>query len=532
MSTATLDPPVDMEDALHWDAEFEASAADPAYFVDQYGVIDKPKAPKSEGEAFADELDTEGGTEGGTVRFRLWPAQVAVMGTIATERKSIILKARQLGISWLVCGYVLWLCLFFTNQSIFLFSKRQKDADELIRRIKALYARLPGELRDRLPKISGKNNVREIEWSNGSKIQSMPDTKDSGVGNTASLVVLDEWARMRYGATLFEQISPVMEAGGQMIILSTANGFGNCMHDLWDKAVKGLNSFRTIFLPWWYRPGRTKTWYATRLADSNDTNKFKENYPANPVEAFRASGSTRFHPDWVQAQAKNLRDPLPQHQWPGVLRGVPGLKVYKLPDPSRRYFIPADVAEGKETSNYDAAPVLDRETLEEVAFIHGQWEPEVFALWLIALSEAYNGAKIIPERNNHGHAVILTIKLKGYLDRVGLGHDGSPGWLTNAQTKPLGIDILAEFLRKELITVRSLAALIEFSVYKKLKNGTTGAEAPYFDDIVMSWYVGLSWLRHISSQPEAARPEVGGVPTRPTGFLPAPSNLGFPGVRR
>src|SRR5690242_4703825 len=118
MSTATLEPsagPVDRDEALFWDAEFEACAADPAYFTDNFGVIDKPKAPKNEGEHFADELDTAGGTEGGTVRFRLWPAQVAVMGTIATERKSIILKARQLGISWLVCAYVLWLCLFHTN---------------------------------------------------------------------------------------------------------------------------------------------------------------------------------------------------------------------------------------------------------------------------------------------------------------------------------------------------------------------------------------------------------------------------------
>lgn len=502
MSTATLEAPVDPAEALEWDAEFGACAADPAYFIDQFGVIDKPKAPKSEGEVFADELDTTGGTEGGTVRFRLWPAQVAVMGTIATSRKSIILKARQLGISWVVCGYVLWLCLFHENQSIFLFSKRQKDADELIRRIKALYARLPGELRDRLPKIGRKNNVREMEWSNGSKIQSMPDTKDSGVGNTASLVVLDEWARMQHGKTLYEQISPVMEAAGQMIILSTANGLGNCMHDLWDKAIRGANSFKTIFLPWWYRPGRTKSWYAKAKADSNDLSKFIENYPANAIEAFRASGNTRFHPDWVQAQAKNLRDPIPPAKWPGVLRGIPAhhLKVYKLPEFGRRYVIGADVAEGKETSNFDAAVVLDAETLEEVAFLHGQWEPDIYALFLMDLGQCYadtdgREAVVIPERNNHGHAVLATMKLKGYR-RVGLGHDGYPGWLTGPKTKPEGIDLLAEMLRAGLITVRSAAALHEMSVYKRLKNGSTGAEPPYYDDIVMAWYVALSYLRH------------------------------------
>jgi len=327
------------------------------------------------------------------------------------------------------------------------------------------------------------------------------------------LIVLDEWARTRYGAILFEQIRPAMEAGGQLIILSTANGMANWFYETWSKSVAGLMSFFTVFLPWWARPGRTAAWYEQERRNSNDSNKFKENYPSTPIEAFRASGNVRFDHAWIEAQAKNIRPGIPPSEWPASLRGVPGLSVFKLPEYGHRYIIPADVAEGKETSNYDAAPVIDADTWEEVARLHGQWEPDLFAQWLMALGRTYgtlventnypasspkhweeHNAVVIPERNNHGHAVLVTLKMKGY-EPVGLGHDGAPGWETNGKTKPEGIDLLAQALREVYITIHDATTLNEMSVYKKLKKGTTGAEPPFYDDLVMAWSIGLSYLQ-------------------------------------
>lgn len=527
MTQAVLAPPSPELDDWHWDAELGACAADPGYLIDCYGVIDKPKRPGAEDQQFADELGG-GGTEQGTVPFKLWPAQVPVLGTLVVERLVVILKARQLGISWLVCGYVLWLCLFNANQAVFLFSKTQDDADELIRRIKALYWRLPQPLRDRLPSIGDKDSVRAVSWTNGSRIKSMPQSKKAGIGNTASLVVLDEWANMQWGDKLFESVKPVMEAGGQMIILSTANGM-NWFHTLWDRAVKRFNSFKTVFLPWWARPGRDVPWYQKVYRDSNDPEAVKENYPATSVEAFRATGRIRFHPDWIDAQGPNVRESLPGYRWPGELRGIPRLRVYAPPVEGVRYVVAADTAEGKETSNYDGCVVLRQDTWEEVAFLHGQWEPDILALWLMAIGYAYNTAWVIPERNNHGHAVLVTMKLKGY-PRIGCGEDDYPGWNTGSN-KDVMIDDLASALRQELITVRSEAALNEFRVYKRLKNGKTGAESGHFDDIVMMWAVALAFIKHRTQKAEHARPEVGGTVTKPTGFLPTPGRLGFPGIK-
>jgi hypothetical protein len=208
---------------------------------------------------------------------------------------------------------------------------------------------------------------------------------------------------------------------------------------------------------------------------------------------------------------------------------VPRLRVYAPPLQGVRYVVAADTAEGKETSNYDAGVVVREDTWEEVACVHGQWEPDVFALWLIALGYAYNTAWVVPERNNHGHAVLATMKLKGY-PKIGTGHDDYPGWATGPGNKDEMIDDLASALRQALIVVRSAAALNEMRVYKRLKNGRTGAEPPNFDDLVMAWAVAIAWLKHRHRRQESARPAVGGAATKPSGFLKPPGNLGFPGA--
>lgn len=511
--------------------ELGSCELDPVYLIDKYGVIDNVQ----------ESGDEVGGDTIATIPFRLWPHQAPVFTALMEERQVLILKARQLGISWVVCGFVLWLCLFHPGRVVLMFSKGQLEANELIRRISVLYSRLPDWLRDLLPSLTV-NNVKELKWSNGSRVQGMPATASAGVSFTASLIVLDEAAKMTFGRQLYASAKPTIDGGGKIIVLSTANGFGGFFHNLWTKTESGATRFKGIFLPWWARPGRDRDWYDGVVKDADDTALIPQEYPANPIEAFVASGRLRFNPAHVAAQAANIQNPFPASMfgpallarkfWPGLrpvdiptLSEIPGLAVYKDPVPGRKYVIAADVAEGKDPegkrdSDYDAAPVVDAETWEEVACLHGRWEPDVYALYLIALSEAYNGAVMVVERNNHGHAVLLEFKHRRVpFERVGLGHDGWPGWLTNAQTKPEGTTLLSAALRDGLITVRTRRALYEMHVYSVLKNGNTGAPAGDHDDLVSAWAILLSYLRHRELVPDDGTLAVGGEPARVTGHI-------------
>lgn len=425
--------------------------------------------------------------------FRLWPSQCQVLWDIFTHRLLILLKARQLGISWLCCSYALWLCLFHAGKVVLLFSKGETEANELTRRILALYTRLPDWLKEILPSLV-KDNTQVLEWANGSRIQSFASSKGGGRSFTASLVIMDEAAFIMWADEIYTALKPTIDGGGQLIILSTANGLGNLFHLLWTRAVKGLNSFKTIFLPWWARPGRDADWYANQVAESTDPAKVKQEYPASANEAFIASGRSRFDSEWIERQSSNVCASMPRSALPDALRSLPGLSVYSLPETGRKYTLAADVAEGLVHGDYSAAVLIDNETWEEMASLHGHWEPDVYAGYLQTLA-AFYGATIGVERNNHGHAVLATLKIKNALN-VANGMDGKRGWLTNLQTKPLSIDALAEGLRDALVKVRTQSALDEMQIYRILDDGKTGAPDGYNDDWVMAWAIALMITRN------------------------------------
>ncbi len=463
--------------------EYAKCAADCAYFCHTYNIID----------------DAQGAGDGsGEMPFHLWPAQVRVLWIFLKHRLVLILKARQLGISWLCCSYALWLCLFQPGKVVLCFSKGQDEADELIRRIKTLYERLPDWLRDALPPLK-KNNTRFLVWANGSRVRSLPATKGAGRSFTASLVILDEAAFLMWASQIYTALKPTIDGGGQLIILSTANGLGNLFHRLWTRAVAELNTFQTIFLPWWARPGRTQGWYTAQIGEYTDPEMVKQEYPASAQQAFIASGRSRFDAAWIERQASRLAAPLSKDSLgckdavPASLQGIPGLTLYQLPEAGHKYLLAADVAEGLETGDYSAGVLIDEKTWEEAGCLHGHWEPDIFADYLLTLSEAYK-AGIAVERNNHGHAVLATLKLK-HCPRILDGPDERPGWLTNAQTKPLSIDVLAEALRDDLCRVRTPAALDEMQIYRVLDRGKTGAPDGYHDDYVMAWAIALAVAR-------------------------------------
>lgn len=284
-------------------------ASDAAYFIHEYVIID--------------DAQDQGG-ETGTMPFHLWPAQRGLLSDIAHERLLLILKARQLGISWLCCAYALWLCLFRPGRLVLIFSKGQDEANEMLRRVTAMYQRLPEALREALPAVV-KQNTEAIEWANGSRIKSMPATKSGGRTYTASLIILDEFAFIQWARELYTALKPTIDAGGQLVLLSTANGTGNLFYEIVERARKGVGRFVFRFLDWRARPGRDDAWYAATAADSVQSSLMGQEYPANADEAFEATNNERFMPSMLLWDAcKEILPPLDEHE-PMVLAADAGV---------------------------------------------------------------------------------------------------------------------------------------------------------------------------------------------------------------
>ena len=156
-------PPV--SDEVRW----LACSRSPAYFLDHYGyVYDAPAA--------------------GWTRFRLWPAQVQALAQLAGHRLAVVLKARQLGMSWLTVGFGLWQMLFRPAATVLLFSQRDDEAVQLLSfRLRGMYDRLPPLFRAR---AVVRDNAHELRLSNGSVAHAFPTT--GGRSYTASLAIVDE----------------------------------------------------------------------------------------------------------------------------------------------------------------------------------------------------------------------------------------------------------------------------------------------------------------------------------------------------
>ena len=90
---------------------------------------------------------SDAGQGGSWTPFRLWPEQRRVAGLLEGNRLVEVLKARQLGLTWLVLAFALWLMLFHPIATVLLFSRRDDEATDLLAvRLHGMHDHLPAWL--------------------------------------------------------------------------------------------------------------------------------------------------------------------------------------------------------------------------------------------------------------------------------------------------------------------------------------------------------------------------------------------------
>jgi hypothetical protein len=131
--------------------------------------------------------------------------------------------------------------------------------------------------------------------------------------------------------------------------------------------------------------------------------------------------------------------------------------------------------------------VLDVDNREEVASLAGRFEPATFAAHLDVVSRYYGRARVMVERNNHGHAVLLWLRDHSELHCLG-GHDGRMGWLSNTKGKPLLYDRAGEVLRDGEATIHGLET---FSQLASVEGSTLRAPEGQPDDRAMAFVLAV-----------------------------------------
>jgi hypothetical protein len=472
--------------------------------------------------------------KGGAGKFQIWPAHIEAIDALEANKYLIVLKARQIGMSWLFgAAYPLWLANFHSQKLILLFSQSDDDAAELIRKARYMWAQLPDHLRTPLEK----DNQFTLEFKNGSRILARSSNPNAGSGYTASYVFADEHAKQPYAGDQYAATKPTVDStpGARFVANSTAYGTGNFFHELWLGAVKGENGFTPLFFSWKVRPDRDQAWYEAQQI-SYDPVKLAREYPEDADQAFLTSVPRRFNYEVVKANFAPA-DPLAgaaDHPELGTLlelrRGPRGLGfvLYEPPTEGRQYVIGVDTAEGLTATLGDAqvAVVLDRENGQEVAVLHGRWPLPQFTDYLHELATAYRAQPMGVERNNHGHYVNLTLEQRR-IDAIKAGKGvryqlyyekpllspqgkvlraGKAGWNTDARSKPILFDALEEALMGERLVLHTPALLEELKLLAVDEDGKVGAPSKAHDDLAVA--LAIAWMVLVQTPAARDRPQV------------------------
>jgi len=454
---------------------------DPAYFLKTYARISHPMH--------------------GLILFDTYDFQDALLEDFNDYRFNVILKARQLGISTITAGYIVWLMLFHRDKSILVMATKFATAGNLVKKVKGVMRNLPEWIK--IASIDVDNRT-SFELSNGSTIKAASTSGDAGRSEALSLLVLDEAAHIEGLEELWTGLYPTLSTGGRCIALSTPNGVGNWFHKTCTDAESGTNNFHITTLSWDVHPDRDKEWY------KKETKNMSKRQIAQELECnFNTSGETVIDPDDMEWLLSNVCEPkyrtgFDRNFW-----------IWEEFDPTCNYLMSVDVSRG-DGADFSTFHIIKLETLEIVGEYQGKPTPDMFAVMLNQVGREFGNAMMVVENNNIGYTVLdklteyaypnVYYSIKStheYVEQHIAEHRTSAvaGFTTSMKTRPLIVAKLEEFIRNKLIKVYSSRTVNEFKTFI-WRNGRPQAMKSYNDDLIMALAIAC-WVRDTAIQSNA-----------------------------
>jgi hypothetical protein len=449
--------------------------------------------------------------------WELWDHQSEFLNVLAKPGPDVIgLKARQLGMSWSIAGHGSWFSMAHEARKSYMFSIGDREAMSLLDKARDLYYSSPPELQRARPLVT--NTKRELAWRHPSglisQLISLPSS--AGRGETAHMLYGDEAAHWEDSPKRLAQVLPMAADIGRVVLVSTANGMKGRFYEIF--ANSPGNGWVRVFVGADARPDRSLEWVERERGKGGELGA--QEYPLSAEEAFVSSGNVVFD---LQALAWQRQHSVLAPAWKGRItiqdgkararKGDDVWRVWEWPRPDGQYLITADACGGLGAKDYAYAAVIERSSWEQVAALHGRIPPVELAENLRAAGSLYRGsdgrpALVAPESNNHGQAVVATLREQGYpaiyqpesFDKRRLATASQLGWMTSVKTKALAIATLADCLVSGDLAIRDSRAVTEMELYEQLTtdSGNSRFSAPEgkHDDAIMAFGIAAAILRH------------------------------------
>ena len=389
-------------------------------------------------------------------------------------------------------------------------------------------------------------------------------------GLTSSFLHLTEAAFYPYSGAFTSLMNTLSKDPNNICVVeTTANGLegpGEAYYQAWEAAVAGDNEFLAIFLPWWddpayqlpeefaldaprdeyerylmndikhWKTGKkvkiTKSqiaWFRETLSTKCEQiiEKWRQEFPATPEEAFVATGNPAFTIEEMQF-AENSKVPIP---WRGncvltpdqkhgeIRKSIEGpLCLYETPQPKHHYFIGVDSARGEESTlapgDYAALGCVNAETGNVAATYMARVSPEELSGIAAALGYYFNSAMLNVELNNIGYVTMRELRdrlyypnqylWKGRDDRADRSKRGQAyGFETSDRFRRMMFSLFRTALHRKEVVPKD-KTLISQMKKAKMEMGWRWTVSVGHDDLLMA--VLLAWIAKEQNHPTPCHP--------------------------
>lgn len=496
--------------------EYLHCAANPIYFIHNYCYTQNPVK--------------------GRVPMRLYPFQRMTLKMFLLHVFNIVLKPRQMGLSWLVALFCLWFAMFRPDKTVVIISIKKETSERFMDKIKYAYRHLPPWLKGEI----AHENMSTVAYKNNSRIMSVPTSEEAGRSEGLSLLVIDEAAFVRWIAKIWAASFPTLSTGGMCIAISTANGLGNWFADKWRAACTKLESdFNAIKLHWRMHPDRDDDWYKRQRRELGPALCAQE-VDCDFLNSGRPVFDTSILVDWSEIirrrRPKSVRfAPEEFDDFDGFYgKKSEGLYIYKDPQPDKQYIIGVDVSTGS-GEDFGAIQVVEYESGEQCAEMRIACKTNELATYAFAIGKEYNYGQLVVDRIGVGLAVVQKLidmhypNMYTYIkEEAALNQDAKTQTLTSEETlmvgytttsvnRPVMVSLGEELVREhelirgngvpvDVLLINGLRTLNEMLVFNYQEAGKPNPRANdgYNDDLVMAWF--MAQIARARFSPKSAMP--------------------------
>lgn len=421
-----------------------------------------------------------------------------------------------------------WLddAVIFANQNIGILAQVDKTREEIFDKIKTAYQRLPdgiklNDWKTRYKPTTKYSTKKELEFQeNHSRIAVITDSR----GWTRSKLHISEFAFIDNATELLAGTLPSVPKSSDIIIESTANGFGNEFEKLWSKYYgKDSYEWSCIFLGRWIVPeyslpledwekivlpkelqhlnkpmidwtiltDEQKKWYLNMYNSYTDPQYAFQEYPSTPEEAFRNTGTPVFRTENI----KNLI--VPEHYEDEVFSD---LWIYREPPENIQVTIWWDTSEWVPWWDCSCIIVRNRETAELLACYYWHTDPGEWLNDIVErLVDLWYWGVIWPEKNNTGYAFYEEARKRKYAAMLYVQNTVDKTfnrpiqelWReTTPKTRPIMMTDYKIAINKWYITEQDPRILKEMFTFIYNDRGKEEAQVGYHDDWIMADAIG------------------------------------------